>query len=86
VSELRPAPREPINLLIAGVVLGIVGGIIAVASEEAAPLGVLVAAIGGLIATIGAVGYGVLLGMRSANYEEYLYGLIEAGDDEDDEA
>lgn len=75
---LPRSPHDPIVLMVIGLGLGFVGGIVSL--TDAAPLGFFVAAAGGLVVFIGAVGQGVLMGLRVARYEQYLQDLIdEAG-------
>lgn len=80
MGGLRPAPRDPMVYIIVGVVLAAVGAIPTAIWDDGAVFGLLVA-LGALVALVGVIGQGVLLGVRAANYESYLNGLIDDAED-----
>lgn len=76
--DLRARPRDPYNYIVIGVVVTLIGSAVA---SLAGPPGALILMVGGPILFVGLVAQGVLVGMRMAQYFEYLDRTIEAGDE-----
>jgi len=86
--NLPRAPRDPADFLGIGIVLAVIGGIVAAFGEGGvgfgvlvATIGVLVGSIGGVLFFIGAVGQGVLLALRRNRYEVELQRIIDGVDE-----
>lgn len=77
---LRPRPRDPYGYIVVGAVVSLIGA--ALLSAEIV-IGPLLLVIGGPILFVGLTAQGVLVGMRTAQYFEYLDRTIEEAQEEE---
>ena len=81
--QLRKAPTTPGPLIAIGAVAALAGSFaLAVGGDAGVLIGLALVWVGGITAGVGVIAMGVLIGVRHANYDEYLARLIEDGEPE----
>lgn len=65
-DRLRMAPASAFSWILVGALLAFFGGAVASGDDDSEMVGAIIAAVGGLLLTIGAIAKGVEIGIRSA--------------------